>query len=329
MKAIVQHEYGPPVEVLSVGDVAEPEEVRADQVRIRVKAAAVNPLDWHFATGLPLFMRPMIGLRRPKRTRPGADVAGVVEAVGADVAHLAVGDEVFGEIPGGAFGEVAVAKAGGLVRKPESLSFDEAAAMPVAALTALQGLRDKGSVGEGSTVLINGASGGVGTFAIQIAKALGAEVTGVCSTPNVAQARELGADEVIDYRTDDFVEIADRAGRRYDVLFDIAGSRTISECHRVLTDRGIYVLVGGPKDSKTLGPLGHMLKTMVRFVFSRRKLGSFVARATVEDMTVLREMVDAGQLRPVVERRIALADVPNAVGCFAGGGARGKTVVVI
>jgi NADPH:quinone reductase-like Zn-dependent oxidoreductase len=253
MRAATYHRYGRPEEVVSVRDVPVPEP-GPGEVLVEVRAASVNALDWHFVTGLPMFARPTLGLRRPKRTVPGADVSGVVAAVGPDVTGWAVGDEVLGEVHGGGFAEYVVAPADWLVAKPASLSFEQAATIGVAAETAIQGLRDWGSLREGESVLVNGASGGVGTFAVQVAKALGAgHVTAVCSTLNVETALKLGADRVVDYTREDAARLLRSSGTTYDVLFDNAGVWPLRTCSRMLAEGGRYVMVTSPK-SRWLRP---------------------------------------------------------------------------
>src|SRR5215212_2912381 len=252
MKAIVRDRFGPP-DVLRLEEVDVPE-VGDDDVLVRVRASSINRADWYDVTGTPWVARPMMGVRRPKSREVGGDLAGTVEAVGKDVADLQPGDEVFGG-GGGSYAEYALTRPG-LARKPANVTFEEAAAVPVAGLTALQALRDHGQVQPGQRVLVNGASGGVGTFAVQIAKALGAEVTAVCNTRNVEQARSLGADRVIDYTREDFT----RVGERYDVILDIAGSKPWSRCRRVMNPHATLVIIGGPK-GRLMGPLGHIGRT--------------------------------------------------------------------
>jgi NADPH:quinone reductase-like Zn-dependent oxidoreductase len=291
MKAIVQDRFGPP-DVLELREI-DPPEVGDDQVLVRVQAASVNPADWYAMVGAPYLARPQMGLRRP-RSRLGIDLAGVVEAVGGSVTRLRVGDEVFGA-GSGALAEYAAVAADALVPKPANLSFEQAAAVPVAALTALQGLRDKGRVQPGHRVLINGASGGVGTFAVQLAKALGAEVTAVCSTRNVDTARSLGADRVLDYTREDFT----RTDRRYHLLLDVAGSRPWSACQRVLEPRATLVLVGAPKGSRLLGPLGHIARVSLASLRASQKAVFFISKSTPDDLATLRELLEAGTVTPV------------------------------
>jgi NADPH:quinone reductase-like Zn-dependent oxidoreductase len=322
MQAIVQDRYGPP-DVLELREIDEPR-VGDGDVLVRVRAASVNPADWYAVTGTPWVMRPTAGLRKPRTNRPGLDLAGVVAAVGGDVTGFKPGDEVFGTGTGTLAEYVAVAE-DALVAKPAKLSFEQAAAVPVAALTALQGLRDKGRVQPGHQVLINGASGGVGTFAVQLAKALGAEVTAVCSTRNVDAARSLGADRVVDYTQEDFT----RADGRYDLLLDVAGSRPWSACRRVLKPGAVLVLVGAPKGSRLLGPLGHFAKVSLASLRASQKVVFFISKSTPEDLTTLRELLEAGTVTPVVERTYALRDAAHAFRYLGEGHARGKLVVTV
>jgi NADPH:quinone reductase-like Zn-dependent oxidoreductase len=322
MQAIVQDRFGPP-DVLELRDIDEPR-VGDGDVLVRVRAASVNPADWYAMTGTPWVARPTMGLRKPKANRPGLDLAGVVGAVGGDVTRFRPGDEVFGTGAGTLAERVTVAE-DALVAKPANLSFEQAAAVPVAALTALQGLRDKGRIQPGHQVLINGASGGVGTFAVQLAKALGAEVTAVCSTRNVDTVRSLGADRVVDYTREDFT----RGGRRHDLLLDVAGSRPWSACQRVLEPRATLVLVGAPKGSRLLGPLDHIAKVHLASLRAGQKVVFFISRSTPDDLETLRELLEAGTLTPVVERTYPLRDAAHAFRYLGQGHARGKLVVTV
>jgi NADPH:quinone reductase-like Zn-dependent oxidoreductase len=321
MKAVVHEKYGPP-EVLELRAV-EKTELADDGVVVRVRAASVNRLDWYAVTGTPWIARPMTGLRRPKTRLIGVDFAGTVEAVGKDVTDLQPGDDVFGGRSGdsGSFAEYVCAQKG-IAQKPANLTFEEAAAVPVAALTALQGLCDHGQLQPGQKVLVNGASGGVGTFAVQIAKALGAEVTAVCSTRNVEQARSLGADHVIDYTCDDFT----RSGGRYDMILDIAGSKSWSQCTRVLNPHATLVIVGGPK-GRLLGPLGHIAKVRLAALRGSQKAVFFIAKWNRPDMDVLRELLESGNVKPVVERRYELGEVAKALRYMGEGHAQGKILI--
>ena len=322
MKAITYTEYGPP-EILQFTEVAKPIP-KDDEVLIRIRAASVNPLDWHFMRGAPYLVRIQTGLRKPKTTRLGVDVAGQVEAVGKNVTRFHPGDEVFGACRG-AFAEYACASESSLVRKPVNVTFEQAAAVPVAAFTALQGLRDKGQIQPGQRVLINGASGGVGTFAVQIAKLFGAEVTGVCSTRNVDMVRSIGADHVVDYTQEDFT----KTGQRYDLIFDSAGNHTLSDTRRALTPKGTLVLVGGPDNGRWLGPLTGLLKVVVSSWFVRQKLLPFLAHLNKDDLIVMQEFLAAGKVTPVIDRSYPLSDVSEAIRYLEKGHARGKVVITV
>jgi len=320
MKAIVRDKYGPP-DGVDLQEVEKPELTDAGLL-VRVRAASVNRVDWYDVTGTPWIARPMTGLRGPKSRFTGRDFAGTVEAVGKDVTDLRPGDEVFGgKKGGGSFAEY-VGVPADVARKPAGLTFEEAAAAPVAALTALQGLRDHGQLQPGQKVLVNGASGGVGTFAVQIAKALGAEVTGVCSTRNVEQARSLGADHVIDYTGVDFT----RTGERYDLILDIAGSKSWSQCRRVLNPNAILVIVGAG-GSRLMGPLGHIAKVRLGALRGSQKAVFFVANFNGPDLAVLSDLLETGKVKPVVERRYELVEVADALRYMGEGHARGKIVI--
>jgi NADPH:quinone reductase-like Zn-dependent oxidoreductase len=322
MKAIVHHKYGAP-DVLDPRDVDEPA-LTDDGVLVRVRASSVNPAEWFAVTGRPYVARPAMGLLRPKDAVLGADFAGTVEAVGSAVTDLRPGDAVFGGSSSGAFAEyVCVRKA--VVPKPANLTFEQAAVVPTAAVTALQGLRDKGRIRPGQKVLVNGASGGVGTFAVQLAKALGAEVTGVCSTSKLDLVRSLGADHVIDYTREDFT----RSGQRYDLLLDVAGSRSWPECRRVLNHKATLVLVGGPKTNRWLGPLGHIASVRLASLRASQKVVFFVAKFNREDFVVLRELLEAGKVTPVIDRQHALSELPEALRYLGEGHARGKVVITV
>ena len=321
MKAIVQRTYGLP-DVLEMSEAPIPS-IDDDQVLIRVHASSVNALEWHLMTGTPYLVRPQAGFTKPKREILGADVAGTVEEVGANVTRFKPGDDVFGEV-GGGYAEYTVARPKTLVLKPVNATFEQAAAVPVAALTALQGLRDHGRIEPGQRVLINGASGGVGTFAIQIAKTLGAEVTAVCSTGNVDTAQSLGADKVIDYTRTDFTE----SERDYDLMLDIAGTGSVSGCVSVLAEAGRYIVVGGPK-GRWLGPLPRLAKAKLAFVRGDRTMGFFVASPKEKDLTTLAEWMEAGSLVPVIEATYPLSEVPDALRRFGQGHAQAKTVITV
>lgn len=322
MKAMVYHTYGSP-DVLALEEVQKPTP-RDTEVLVRVHAAGVNAGDWHLLRGSPFPVRLMAGLRKPKQTILGSDVAGRVEAVGARVTRLRPGDEVFGALSGsgfGAFAEYVCASEEALALKPASLSFEEAAGVPLAALTALQGLRDVGQIQPGHKVLVNGASGGVGSFAVQIARALGAEVTGVCSTSKVAMVRALGADHVIDYRQEDFT----RTGRQYDLILDAAAYRPLADHRRALAPTGTYVLVGGS--------VIRLFQTMLLGSLRSRKGGqqykTFILQSKLANLQYIKELVEAGKLRPMIERCYPLAQLPDALRHLEAGQAKGKAVIVL
>jgi NADPH:quinone reductase-like Zn-dependent oxidoreductase len=321
MKAVVHERYGRP-DVLELRDVDKPI-VEDGQVLVRVHAASVNPVEWYGVTGF-YPARFGNGLRKPQSTAVGADVAGRVEAVGRDVKEFQPGDEVFGTT-GGSWAEYACAREDRLAPKPANLSFEEAAAVPVAAITALQALRDKARVQPGQKVLINGASGGVGTFAVQIAKSFGAEVTGVCSTRNVQLAGSLGADRVVDYTQEDFTKL----GERHDVMLDIAGSRSFSDYRRALTPEATVVLVGGRMTYRGLGPLPHLARTLLASLGRSQTVTFFVAKITTEDLAYLAELLEAGKVKPVIDRRYELSEAPDALRYLGEGHARGKVVITV
>jgi NADPH:quinone reductase-like Zn-dependent oxidoreductase len=323
MQAIVQDEYGE-ADVLRVEEIDKPE-LGDDRVLVRVHAAAVDRGVWHLMAGLPYPIRLAgYGLRAPKSAVPGMDLAGSVEAVGKDVTTLQPGDEVFG-IGEGSFAEYASARADKLAPKPESLTFEQAAAVPVSALTALQAVRNQGGVQPGQKVLVIGASGGVGSFAVQIAKAFGAEVTGVCSTTKVDMVRSLGADHVIDYT---HAGIAD-SGQRYDVIIDIGGNRSLSQLRRALTPRGTLVITGGETGGRLLGGSDRQLRALMLSPFVGQKLRTFVASENNEDLRVLTELIEAGQVTPAIDRTYPLSEVPAAIRYMLDGHARGKVVITV
>jgi NADPH:quinone reductase-like Zn-dependent oxidoreductase len=321
MKAVVQRCYGS-ANVLKLEEIAKP--IAADdEVLVKVHAAAVNPLDWHYMTGRPYIMRMSSGLGAPEDIRMGVDFAGTIEAVGKDVKRFKPGDEVFGG-RGGALAEYVTVREGrALARKPANVSFEQAAAIPVAAITALQGLRDKGRLQPGQKVLINGASGGVGTFAVQIAKSLGAEVTGVCSTRNVDMVRSIGADHVIDYTREDFTEGA----QRYDLILDNVGNHALLDTKRALKPGGILVMVGGPKRDPWLGPISRVVQAGLLSPFVSEEIVTFFAELNQDDLNVLGDLVRADKLTPVIDRRYTLSEVPAAIRYLGTGRARGKVVI--
>lgn len=314
MKAVIQERYGPP-EQLRLRDVELPA-VGDGDVCLEVRAAGVNPLDWHLVRGTPLIARAALGLPGPKVTRRGVDVAGRVEAVGKDVKDLRPGDEVFGWCEG-AYAEHAAAPADHFVTKPRAMTFEEAAAVPVAAVTALQGLRDVGKLRAGQRVLVNGAAGGVGTFAVQIAKAFGAEVTGVCSTRNVELVRSLGADRVVDYTREDFT----KNPARYDLVLDNAGSRPISAVRRTLATGGTLVYNSGASMPRVA--LAQLLSRVGQKVFM------FLASITHDDLVAMRDLIEAGKVRSVIDRTYPLGEVGAAIAYVEAGHARGKVVVTV
>jgi NADPH:quinone reductase-like Zn-dependent oxidoreductase len=324
MKAIVYCDYGVPNLKFQEIEKPTPED---DQLLVKVRAASVNPLDWHFVEGTPYFMRLIgVGLRKPKDTRLGVDFAGTVEAVGKNVTKFRPGDEVFGGRTG-AFAEyVCVREPRAVALKPANITFEQAASVPIAAITALQGVRDKGKVQPGQKVLINGASGGVGTFAVQIAKSLGADVTGVCSTRNLDMVRSLGADHVIDYTKEDFT----KGDQRYDVILDNVANRSLSECRRVLNPDGRYVLIGGggANEGRWLGPgLTQAFKAMVLSKFVSQKMGMMLGELNQKDLTALADLMQSGKVTPVIDRTYKLSELPQAIQYLEQGHARGKVVI--
>ena len=323
MRAIVYRDYGSP-DVLRLEEVDKPVP-SDDQVLIKVRAASVNPLDWHFMRGTPYIVRLVQpGPLRPKFTHLGVDLAGQVEAVGKSVTQFKPGDEVFGHRLG-AFAEYVCANEAALVLKPAPVSFEEAAAVPVAAVTALQGLRDKGHIKAGQKVLINGASGGVGTFAVQIAKSFGAEVTGVCSTRNVELVRSIGADKVIDYTREDFTT----NGQRYDLILDMVGNHSMSQCCGALTSHGTLVMVGSADIGLWLGPLIGMLDSVVYSWFVDQEIAGIIADVNQADLATLSELMQAGKLKSVIDKRYRLSEVPEAIRYLEQGHARGKVVITL
>lgn len=322
MKAVTRRVYGSP-DVLRIEEVEKPE-LTDDGVLVRVRAASLNRGDWYGLRGRPLLARPLMGgIRAPKEPRLGTDFAGVVEAVGKDVTDVAVGDEVFGGRTG-SFAEYVCARHA-VARKPANVTFEEAAAVPVAALTALQGARDHARLGPGDAVLVNGASGGIGVYAVQIAKALGAgRVTAVCSTRNVELVESLGADRVIDYTSEDFT----RSGERYDVVLDVAGSKPWWALRRVLEPNARVVLIGGP-DTPLLGPTAHIGATWLATRGSKRKPVFYVAKFTRADMQVLADLVATGKVRPVVERTYPLSEIADAFRAMGAGHVQSKLVITV
>jgi len=326
MKAIIYCDYG--VANLKLADIEKP--IPADdQLLVRVRAASINPYDWHFVEGTPYVMRAIggVGLRKPKDIRLGVDFAGTVEAVGKNVTNFKPGDEVFGG-RGGAFAQYVCPRATRAVAlKPANVSFEDAAAVNIAGITALQAIRDKGKVQPEQKVLINGASGGVGTFAVQIAKSFGAEVTGVCSTRNVELVKSLGADHVIDYTKEDFT----KGGERYDVMLDNVGNHALSECKSILTPKGKYVLIGGGGASEQgfLGGLGKALWAMVFSKFVNQQMGMMMADMSQKDLAFLANMMQSGKLKAVIDRTYKLEQTADAVRYVEQGHARGKVIITV
>src|SRR5436309_807626 len=325
MKAIVYCDYG--ITNLKLQEIEKPIP-NDDQILVRVRAASVNPYDWHFVEGTPYVVRAMgVGLRKPKDTRLGVDFAGTVETVGKNVTQFKPGDEVFGG-RSGAFAQYVCPRATRAVAlKPANVSFEEAASVNIAGITALQALRDKGKVQPGQKVLINGASGGVGTFAVQIAKSLGADVTGVCSTRNVDLVKSLGADHVIDYTKEDFTKSAER----YDVILDNVGTQPLLSFRRALSPKGKYIMIGGggPNDQGLIGPLFRPIKAMLLSPFVSQEMGMFMADTNQKDLAVLADLMQSGKVKPVIDRTYKLSEVPAAIAYLEQGHARGKVVITV
>src|SRR2546426_4571922 len=322
MKAIVYCDYGLPN--LKLQEIEKPTPAD-DQILVKVRAASVNPYDWHFVEGTPKIMRLMgVGLRKPKDTRLGVDFAGTVETVGKNVTQFKPGDDVFGG-KGGAFAEYVCRRAEGAVAlKPANITFEQAASVNIAGITALQGLRDKGKIEPGQKVLINGASGGVGTFAVQIAKSFGADVTGVCSTRNVDMVRSLGADQVIDYTKEDFT----KSTQRYDLILDNVGNHSLLECRRVLKPKGKYIMIGGPS-GRWIDPLPRVINALVLSRFVSQDMGMLMAKVNKDDLTILRDLIQAGKVTPVIDRRYTLVEAPAAIRYLEEGHARGKVIITM
>src|ERR1700736_2301432 len=317
MKAIVQEGYGSP-DILEFRDIDKPA-IGASDVLVRVRAAGVNPADWAIVGGLPYIARPLYGLRTPKNRVRGTDVAGKVEAVGASVTRFRPGDEVFGWCGHlvGAFAEDA------WTHKPARLTFEQAAAVPMAGTVALLAIRDHGEVQAGQRVLVNGASGGIGTFAVQIAKSLGAEVTGVCSTSNVDVVRSIGADHVIDYTKEDFTQ----TGQRYDFILDNVANRSLSDLRRALTPKGMLVPNGGGFDHRWVASGGRLVRAKLSFAFASQRVRTFIASSKQKNLLALSELIAAGKVIPVIDRTYPLSETPQAIGYVGQGHARGKVVI--
>ena len=321
MRAVVYHCYGP-ADVLRVEELAKPQP-HDNELLVKVRAASVNPLDWHFMRGTPYIVRLDAGVGKPKETRLGVDYSGTVEAVGKDVTQFKPGDAVFGGRDG-AFAEyVAVRADRSVVPKPDNISFEQAAAVPIAGLTALQALRDKGHIHAGEKVLINGASGGVGTFAVQIAKSYGADVTAVCGTKSLAMVRSLGADHVIDYTAEDFTQ----QPQRYELILDTVGSHPLLQYRRVLTPHGILVIVGGPNTGPFIGPLITPIKALLLRPFVSQRFEPLLAQFNPQDLRTLADLMQSGKLTPVIDRQYPLAATAEAMRYVEAGHAHGKVVL--
>ena len=321
MKAIVYTKYGSP-DILELKEIEKPTP-KDDEVLIKIYAASVNPLDWHFMRGTPFFLRIMTGLFKPKITRLGRDIAGKVESVGGGVTRFKQGDEVFGSCTG-AFAEFVCTSELKLVLKPDNVSFEQAACVNVAALTALQSLRDKGQIKKGQKVLINGASGGVGTFAVQIAKVFNTEVTGVCSTNNIEMVRSIGADHVIDYTKEDIT----KTGQHYDIFLDCFANRSLFACKRVLKSGGIYIPVGGP-GSSLIGILISSITAMVLSWFVSQKFVNFLTKLNKEDLSFMGDLLALDKVNSVIGKRYSLSEVPEAIRYIEEGHAKGKVVIIM
>jgi len=319
MRAIVYQRYGSP-DVLTLEEIEKPVP-SADEVLIKVRTASVNPYDWHFMRGEPYPLRLMAGVRRPKNPRLGADVAGEVEAVGKNIARLKPGDEVFGTCQG-SFAEYACGSESRLAIKPDNVTFEQAASVAIAAMTALQGLRDKGHIQTGHRVLVNGAAGGVGTFAVQIAKTFGAQVTGVCSTKKVETVRSIGADHVVDYTREDLT----RSGEHYDIILDCVGNHSLTACGRVMSPKGIYVAAGGKAGRWMVGVLISMITSRV-MSFGGRKFLPLLANINKDDLALVGDLIATGKVTPIIDRRYQLSETADAIRYLEEGHARGKVVI--
>ena len=326
MPAIIYCEFGGP-DVLQFKEIEKP--TPADnQILVKVRVASVNPLDWHFMEGKPKIGRAFgMGLRKPKATRIGVDFAGTVEAVGKSVTQFKPGDDVFGGRDGALAGYVCPRENGSVVLKPAGVTFEQAASLGIAGITALQGLRDKGNLESGEKVLINGASGGVGTFAVQIARSMGAEVTGVCSGRNADMVRSLGAAHVIDYTKEDFTQSA----QRYDLILDIVPNHSLSECRRILTPKGRYVMIGGggPDDKPWIGPFGRIIAMLVSSPFASQKMSMMLAEFNKKDLTFLADLITSGKMTPAIDRRYKLSEASEALRYLEKGHARGKVIITM
>ena len=324
MRAIIYCDYGPP-DVLKLADILKPV-ANDNQVLVRVHACSVNPYDWHFIRGTPYIMRLGVGLRKPKDVRLGIDFAGTVEAAGKNVTQYKPGDEVWGGKPG-AFAQYVAVSEKSIARKPANVSFEEAASVPIAGLTALQAIRDRAKARPGQKILINGASGGVGTFAVQVAKSFGAEVTGVCSTRNVELVRSLGADHVIDYKKQDFTT----GGQRYDVIIDNVGNQPLMSLRRALVPEGKYVMIGGGwlEDQGVLGPMVRPIKALLLKPFVTQEMGMMMSNPTQNDYAQFAGLLESGKVKPVIDRTYRFEQLPDAIRYIEEGHARGKVVVSV
>ena len=328
MRAYLYHQYGPPG-VLKLEERPKPIPA-ANEVLIKVHAASINPYDWHFLRGEPYLLRLMAGVGQPKDPRLGADLAGEIEAVGSSVSRFKPGDAVFG-VGKGAFAEFACAKDSQIAPKPAKISFEQAAAVPIAGLTALQGLRKAGlpqpkaETASQPKVLINGASGGVGTFSVQIAKAFGAHITGVCSTRNVEMVRALGADRVMDYTREDFT----RTAERFDIILDNVGNRPLLGCRRLLLPKGFYIGAGGSAGRWMVAAIARAIASLVLSAFGARKFLGVFAKPTIDDLTILHNLMQSGKVTPVLDRSYPLAELPQAIAYLEEGHARGKVVITV
>jgi len=322
MKALVYHEYGPP-DVLNVEEIQKPSP-KDDEVLIKVEAASVNPLDWRLMKGQPRVVRVVSKVLKLQKGRPGVDVAGVVDAVGKNVTEFKTGARVFGGCRG-AFADYVCTPESKIVSIPDNVTFEQAAAVNVAGLTALQGLRDKARIQRGKTVLINGAAGGVGTFAVQIAKTFGAEVTGVCSTRNLELVKSIGADAVIDYTREDFT----KSGKRYDVVFDCVGNKSIAACRRALNPHGRHILIGASHEPKVTEILFSLIHSALLSLFTQEKSIAFMAKASREDLRFIGELIAEGKLTPVIDRCYKLSEGVDALRHVEAGHARGKVLITM
>jgi NADPH:quinone reductase-like Zn-dependent oxidoreductase len=323
MKAMIQNEYGAPLDVLALEEIDKPT-VGDDEVRVEVRAAGVHIGDWLVGSGLPYMIRLGYGLTKPKNSVPGMEFAGVIDAVGTDVDQFELGDEVFGFSSAGAFAEYVSVSQDALALKPSNTTFEQAAALPISGFTAIQAIRDKGQVQPGQKVLIIGASGGVGTYAVQIAKAYGAEVTGVCGTRNLDMVRSIGADHVIDYTVEDVTE----SGALYDVILDTAGNRSLSHLRQALAPNGTLIIVGGSGGPWLMG-VGRTLQAVVTSPFTSQKLASFLSATTQEDLVALRQLVEAEDVTPVIDRTYSLAETSQALAHVGERHTQGKTVIKV